>query len=503
MQEWTSGVMTLSAPVLPCWEEEELKRLDEIAEDLAANDPLFDEERETYAALFPTALPKEPPFSLLIDDFSIIAHLHLVRGLAYYASRAFTRAQQGDLVAGTFAPIPGIEDYLDTRLGLGRCEYLQIEPAEGKPTYACFAGLREDEEALRVLLQRMADNDNSVWFHPYMGLRDAWECGLMLKERSGGDVQILAPLPYITEQTNDKVWLTEVTKLALGESYAMRAAGARSVSEAVAKLRAIAEGVEKVSLKLANSATGMGTGIFEAAKIREMDSETLLAFVEDWCKEKEWDADHDPPLSVEVWETDVLASPSTQLWIPPVSEGPPVLEGVFDQLFQPDEEHVFLGSIKSQLPQPLQDELAQTSLKLGRIFQRLGYLGRCSFDTIYCGTSLDDVTLKYVECNGRWGGTSTPMTLMTRLFGDFRARPYLAGSMHSERLVGVSFDDFVRTLDDILYDVETGDGWAVVYNVGCLAPSGKIDVITLGEDLAQASERQTTFVELVTERFGV
>ena len=61
---------------------------------------------------------------------------------------------------------------------------------------------------------------------------------------------------------------------------------------------------------------------------------------------------------------------------------------------------------------------------LAVLFQRLGYVGRCSFDLLVVGESLATARAEFLECNGRWGGTSGPMMLMNRLFGDWATRPY-------------------------------------------------------------------------------
>ncbi|HJO04597.1 MAG TPA: hypothetical protein QGG47_11545, partial [Acidobacteriota bacterium] len=196
-----------------------------------------------------------------------------------------------------------------------------------------------------------------------------------------------------------------------------------------------------------------------------------------------------------------VGSPSIQLWIPPLGDDPPLLEGIFDQRFYPGQEQVFQGSVPSQLPHTLQRRIGEAGLLLGRVFQLLHYVGRCSFDTILCGSNLSNPAIKFTECNGRWGGTSTPMSLMNRLFGDYRRQPYVASVLHDDRLTGVGMDEFVRQLPDVLFDVRTRRGWSIVLNAGCLRPVGKLDVITLGETPATAERRQDEFLDTVASRF--
>jgi hypothetical protein len=51
----------------------------------------------------------------------------------------------------------------------------------------------------------------------------------------------------------------------------------------------------------------------------------------------------------------------------------------------------------------------------------------------------------------------------------------------SPALVGVPFVEVMERLAGHLYDVRTGRGTYVLYNVGCLAEHGKVDVLALGE----------------------
>ena len=93
------------------------------------------------------------------------------------------------------------------------------------------------------------------------------------------------------------------------------------------------------------------------------------------------------------------------------------------------------------------------------------------------------------------------MTLMNRLFGDYRIQPYVCQDFEHPGLRGTPFDAFEKQLTDVLYDARTGDGWVIVYNVGCLQPAGKLDVITLGATFEQARDRQEEFGEIVGKRF--
>jgi hypothetical protein len=70
-----------------------------------------------------------------------------------------------------------------------------------------------------------------------------------------------------------------------------------------------------------------------------------------------------------------------------------------------------------------QERAAGEALQLATLFQGLGYFGRCSFDAVLIGRDERYTELHWVECNGRWGGVSIPMTLANRLTGDWTRTP--------------------------------------------------------------------------------
>ncbi len=476
------------------------RRLQRTADALELGDDRLVTDRHRYRYQAPDGLPDRSARTLHVDDFSLIAHVCDISGIDYYPSRAFVRQRDGDLVAGTFSPIDGYADYLDQQLGLGQSQYVRAAPAPGAPAYAAFEALLGDDGAQQRIATAAREAHDNFWIHPYMGLEAAWELGRRLAERTERRVRVLGPPPRLTELANNKVWFRSAVERVLGREWTLDSYTGTCTREITEDLARVAADAPRVAIKLADSASGMGTEIVEGADVRNRSQESLEAFVADWLASHGWQAES-PPVSVEPWRTDVVGSPSIQLWIPPLDGGPPLLEGIFDQRFYPTQEQVFQGSVPSQLPHTLQRRIGAAGLLLGRLFQLLNYVGRCSFDTILCGSNVSNATIKFTECNGRWGGTSTPMSLMNRLFGDYRRQPYVAGVLHYDRLKGIGVDEFVRQLADVLFDARTGSGWGIVLNVGCLRPAGKLDVISLGESPAIAERRQGEFLDIVASRF--
>jgi hypothetical protein len=206
--------------------------------------------------------------------------------------------------------------------------------------------------------------------------------------------------------------------------------------------------------------------------------------VERFLAHTEWEGDEE--ILVVEW-VDADHSPSTQTWIPPHGQGPPVVEGVYEQLLK-GEQQMFIGSRPSTLAAPVNEAIARYSVGLAAVFQRLGYVGRCSFDFIVQGPpEVDDPTgspgefdCRLIECNGRWGGTSTPMSLVDRLV-DGERPPYLAMDHEDSTLEGMRFPELLEAVGDDVYDSQTGEGRFVFYNVGALQKEGKFDVISIGD----------------------
>ena len=425
----------------------------------------------------PPGAPGAPP-TLHIDDVSAIPFLQGIVGVEFYQLRARVRAGDGDVYAATCEDSAAYMAYNRDRLALGAPAFVFAE-AVGNP--ACISRACGEGRALAEL-SRVAAEAGGLAIHPYMGSQPVWELARTLSAHAGVPVRVLAPHPAVTWFANDKAHVSDVAAAlcsdgVLGAAPIVETRTATEPQALADHLRELSGRHRRVALKMTRCASAMGNHLFDASAIRALDAPALLAAVSGFLTAKEWQVGQ-PVLAV-AWES-TRSSPSTQCWIPPEGAGDPYVEGVYEQLLQGDEQ-MFLGSIRSELGADLDGRLGQASLRIARVYQRLGYVGRCSLDFIVVGDCAH-----LVECNGRWGGTSTPMHLMDRLFPAgrpaYRARDYV-----DPALVGCPLAELLERLGDTLYDARTRRGRYVVYNVGCLLPHGKLDVIAIGEDLDDAA----------------
>jgi hypothetical protein len=202
---------------------------------------------------------------------------------------------------------------------------------------------------------------------------------------------------------------------------------------------------------------------------------------------------------VSCWQSSVLCTPSAQLWIPPAGDGPPVIEGIFEQLMD-DRTMKFRGSRSLDLPESVTEGLARRCYLLAVLFQHLGYVGRCSFDLILTGPDLDECRLEFIECNGRWGGTSIPMTLMNRLSGDWVLRPYTTRRYRLADIGRIRLSDFLSGLKTSLYDGTTGDGRVILMNAAGIGGSGRLDLLVVGDTWSEVEATVAREIPRLIER---
>jgi hypothetical protein len=167
-----------------------------------------------------------------------------------------------------------------------------------------------------------------------------------------------------------------------------------------------------VVVKVPSSAGSLGNIAFERDYIDKLNNAQLRQQLLDLLHARGWRNAY--PFLVGVWNCAVQSSPSVQMWIPDAEEGDPVVEGIFEQNIT-GPHGTFVGASRSQLPTQLRTRLLEEALTLGLLFQKLGYFGRCSLDAIIPSDTDSTRSIQWIECNGRWGGVSLPMTLVHRL----------------------------------------------------------------------------------------
>ena len=415
--------------------------------------------------------------TLHLDDVSGIPFLVDVSGVEEYQHRARLRCGDGDLFVTVTAPAPGYEGYCRERLGLGAPTHLWSAPV-ADPLAVAFSARHGDIFARLVETARDA---GGLEIHPYMGIEDVWDLAAGIAAAAGAPVTVLAPPPPVTWIANDKALFSELVDLTLGAGWMPEAVTCRAPDDMARHLMALSRRYAAVGLKRTRCASAMGNKVFASPDVMAASEATLVTDVLGFLRRTEWPEGEE--VVVTAWE-DAASSPSTQLWIDP--SVPPRLEGIYEQVLEGPEQ-VFVGSRPSTLPERVNRVVADAALRVAAALQQLGYVGRCSFDHLVLGDIEGDFTVRFTECNGRWGGTSAPMHLVDRVVSRSRP-PYRAQDIVHPHLIGVSFGALATALGDQLFDHRTRRGRYILYNVGPLKRCGKLAVIALAGTQAEADD---------------
>ncbi len=425
-------------------------------------------QRDRYAHL--QARGDEDWPTLLLEDFSEIPFLDGISGVPEYQHRSRLRAGDDDLFLASTPVTAGVEAYYQQYLGLGNPHFLDVH---ADPPLAIARGAAQGEAFQE--LATWAGRHGRVLLHPYMSIEPVWALAEKLARESGATVRVVGPTPTATWLANDKAAFEDVVEATVGAEWLVESRRSGDPAVLADQLVDLARRHERVALKRLRCASAMGNLVLDSAQLTELEGAAQI--VSDFLEETLWDG-REEVLTV-AWE-DALLSPSTQWWIPQAGLGAPRLDGIYEQILA-GERGVFVGSRPADQPPELCAALARAGLVVCTALQELGYAGRCSFDHLIVG----DGVLRFTECNGRWGGTSTPMSFVDRVLGG--PRPcYRAQDVEHPGLVGWTFPRLLERVGEHAYDVASGGGRFLFYNLGPLEPHGKLDVIALGESRADA-----------------
>lgn len=425
--------------------------------------------------------------TLHLDDFTGIPFLDGITGVEHYQHRARLRAVDGDLVAASTPASPGYERYCRELLGLGAAELLEVDPGRDRLAIArgCMTG------AYRSRLSALAAASGGLVIEPFMGIEAVWDLAATVAADTGTEVQVLAPPPPVTWIANDKATFEDLVTAVLGPGFLPASRRSASAEGLARGLLELAEASPAVALKRLRCASAMGNEVFGAPALRKAGFAGMLDIVRGFLERTGWDGSEEV-LAV-AWE-ESSSSPSTQWWLPPPGAGGPRLDGVYEQILA-GEEGVFVGSRPSGLSKDVEQAIVSQSGRVAAALHGLGYIGRCSFDHLV----LPSGRVVFTECNGRWGGTSTPMHLVDRLYPGGRP-PYQAQGFVHAGLAGLTFEELQIRLGDSVRDRGVGAGRFVPYNVGPLTEFGKFDVVAVGSDRGHVDQLMT---EELPRRLGL
>ena len=416
---------------------------------------------------------------LHLEDVSAIPFLNDIDGVEEYQHRARLRAADGDLYATVTPTDPDYDTYCAETLGIGEPDWVDVH-ATRHPLAVAQACL--DAAPFQKLVDKTRQSEGLV-IHPYMSIEEVWVLADRLAKESGFEVTVIGPPPPVTWIANDKALFTDLVGLVLGPGFVPETHETADAGQLTLLLREMSERHQAVGIKRTRCASAMGNLVLDAATLRAQSPAAVQASVDAFLQRTEWRGD-ESVLAV-AWEN-ASSSPSTQWWIPPTGVGSPRLDGIYEQILEGDRK-LFVGSRPTGLPRAVNQAIGEASEKVASALQFFGYVGRCSFDHLVLGDPAGDFTIRFTECNGRWGGTSTPMHLVDRVVTGPRP-PYRAQDFQHERLADFSFFEILDRVGSEVFDHRTQRGRFIFYNIGPLHLHGKLDVTAIGTTQAEAEQ---------------
>jgi hypothetical protein len=407
--------------------------------------------------------------------------------------RLSSLAQTGDIVVLQTSKNRDFEDYREKILQLGSPNYLEIDQPTVENLFSTPIRCLKDKKLYSELLKRVRSlRVETVMSHITTGT--IWALARKLGADTGQTMQVAGALPTLSRLANNKLWFAKVVSELFGPEAIPDEVPVYGAAALTGAVRSLARHNNKIVIKVPDSAGSAGNFVVSCSEIRDLDVHATHQFLAELLAPIEVELRF--PLMVQVWQNKVLMSPSVQIWIPEAQDGSPIIEGFFEQVLSGPNGR-FSGAAPVVLPPELDKKMACQGMMLAQLFQSLGYFGRCSFDSVISGDDLDSAKLLWIECNGRWGGVSVPMTLMNNLFRNSQVPEFVI--YYAPRATGPrqKFVEGSGKMKDLLWSPGRASG--VIF----LTPSGfeigeKMHFISLASTIAQAQQQ----VELTLRRLA-
>lgn len=460
----------------------------------------LNKEYEEWKDLVTRQMPLETSCIITGEDFFTDGILQKIQPhYDCYFPRAFLRSKEGDIILGVDSISKTYKEYLRLYLDWDEVHYLELQPALKNEKSALFLSLLSDFNAHKKILNFFQKEKRDLILHPALGNIYAWESARLLKELGCKNIKVLAPLPKVTSLFNNKDFFCTIIGELLGKDHIIECKIANSVLELFKNIRIMAAYSNRIAVRIPHLGGGVGQVMLTKDDMLLKGSFEKKVF--EWMDKIGQIPTEEMPFQITRWEDHVLASPAVNIWIPPEINADPIIEGVFEQWFWPKDPFSFSGSHVSQLPKNLIAKIEHQAYQIACLLKKMHYIGQCGLDAIICGPSLNHASIKFVECNGRWGGSSNTMNFMNRIFGDYSKQPYAARQWQKPKECELEIDELFNLLDDILYQPSKNPhGWAIISGIGFFSFKGVIDLITIGSSYEEAADRHDEFNQIAIKR---
>ncbi len=382
------------------------QRIETRAHRLVCSDPAISPTIDFAGGVAPGIAPGG---GLFYEDHSSVG-LAIPGEEARYEYRMRALAGTSDLLLLGSGPHGGFDAYCREVVGIGAPLVLQAPPAPTRRIVPLSTRCREDARFFARLVQ-FARDAGGLTVHPYTCSGHDWLLGSALASAARVPVCVAGPPPGVARRVNDKGWFAEQVSWLLGRESVPPTFTVLGPAALAGRIAHLAHHYPRTVIKIPDSAGGKGNLVLDSSDLNRLSLKTIHRRLRRLLGALGWRGTF--PLVAGVWETPVVASPSAQLWLPERNAGSPVVEGLFVQMLTGTEGE-FIGAEPSRLPPVVEQRMVDEAVRIGSLFQALGYFGRCSLDAVLVGDRAETAELHWIECNGRWGGVSIPLTLANR-----------------------------------------------------------------------------------------
>ena len=390
--------------------------------------------------------------------------------------------QQDDLLVLASERNIAFEKYMTDLLGISRVNILEIPHSPNRLPSANAVRCVEDTELFKGLVRHVIEHSGTSLI-PYISTGTIWTLAKRLSETTKLPINVAAAPPNLAQKVNDKLWFADVVRSLFGEKSTPPTYAAYSAAALTGYVQRLAKKWDKLVVKVPDSAGSAGNFPIQSNAVRGLHATELkdhiTALISPMVTERDY------PLMVEVWDCNVTASPSVQFWIPLSGDELPVIEGVFEQVLLGDQ-GAFVGAAPSELNEKQDELLCREAMQLALLFQELGYFGRCSFDAVIARDENGNDKLHWIECNGRWGGVSLPMTFMNRMFEIDEMPSYVIVQLNGLEFTGMPFSDALIKAGNDLYDPANSNEGIIFTTPGGIEQGSAIHMISIGKTMDRA-----------------
>ncbi len=431
--------------------------------------------------------------AILLSDRSEIRLLSNT-GTDPLAYRMALLASSGDGIILTQEKNTSFEQYLGNILGLKDFNSICLQQSDG-PTEPTAIRCYSDPGIFKEIMD-IVQRENGVTLIPFISTGSVWKLAREIGKSTETTAHIAGSPPGLTAKVNDKLWFAEIISGLFGEQSLPPVRTAYTPAGLTLHVHQLAKKWDKLVIKVPDSAGSVGNFPLQSDAVRSLGARTLRDYLVEVLSARK--AQDEYPLMVQVWDSDIIASPSAQMWIPSSQDGPPELEGIYDQIIV-GERGTFIGATLIQLEKEMEEAFCNQAMQMATLFQSLGYYGRCSFDSVIVRDENQGELLHWIECNGRWGGVSLPMTLLNRVYAGLEKPSFIVTQLSGLDYTAFDFEDALELIGEHLYKLDGQDEGVILTSPNGIEDGNALQLIAVGSSL----EKAEWHLKVVQNKLGI